>query len=341
MKRKILFTLFFIAILCLGMIIGFSFEKKNVENGVVSEDQSQQLRLGYDTSKLINPLLACNIGESSGYEELKPLKQKLEKLTSQQKSNGLTERVSVYYRSLNDGHWTGINEDDEFVPASLIKVPLLIAYMKMAESDPKILDQEYTYDAEDKDENQGVQKPPTPFIKGKAYTVRELLFRMIAYSGNNSHLVLAQHVDPSYLIEVYTDLGLSHSDFSQANITNNSVSPKAFSTFLRILYNASYLNHEYSQQALQLMVDSTFNDGLVAGLPSYIKVAHKFGERTIIDNSKINKISFRELHDCGIVYYPSNPYLLCVMTQGDDFNNLKTVIKDISQTVYEDVAKNN
>lgn len=340
MKRKILFTIFIAIILCIGATIGFIFEKKNIENRSIGDNQLQQLRLGYDSSKLINPLLACNVGENGSYAELKALKQKLEKITSQQKSDRLTERVSVYYRSLNDGHWTGVNENDGFVPASLIKVPLLIAYMKMAESDPKILDQKYTYDAEDRDENQDVQKPPTPFVRGKAYTVRELLFRMIAYSGNNSHVVLAQNVDPDYLAEVYTDLGLSHSDFSQTNITDNSVSPKTFSTFFRILYNASYLNHEYSQQALQLMVDSTFKDGLIAGLPSNIKVAHKFGERTVFDNAT-KEIYFRELHDCGIVYYPGNPYLLCVMTQGNNFDNLKTVIKNISQAVYEEVAANN
>ena len=339
-KRKILFFIIAIAILVIGIAVGFLIEKAIYENKVNNEEQLQQLRIGYDSSKLINPLLACDTTESINDKELKPLKQKLEKLISQQKSSELTERVSVYYRNLNDGHWTGINEDDGFVPASLIKVPLLIAYMKMAESNPKILDQEYTYNAEDEDENQEVQKPPTPFIKGKAYTVRELLFRMIAYSGNNSHVILAQHVDPNYLAEVYTDLGLSHSDFSQSNITDNSVSPKAFSTFFRILYNASYLNYEYSQQALQLMVDSTFKDGLVAGLPSYIKVAHKFGERTVVDNAT-NQVYFRELHDCGIIYYPSNPYLLCVMTQGNNFDNLKTVISDISRLVYEEMMTNN
>lgn len=198
------------------------------------------------------------------------------------------------------------------------------------------MDQTYAYNSSDEDSQQEVQKPPTPFIKDKEYSVNELLFRMIAYSGNNSHVVLAQAIDQNFLKEVYTDLGLSYSDFELSSATDSSISPKTFSTFFRILYNASYLNYEYSRKALEFMVNSNFKDGLAAGLPEYVKVAHKFGERTVHDNAT-GKVYFRELHDCGIIYNAANPYLLCVMTQGDNFKNLESVIKNISNLVYNNL----
>jgi hypothetical protein len=36
------------------------------------------------------------------------------------------------------------------------------------------------------------------------------------------------------------------------------------------------------------------------------------------------------------VYYPQNPYLLCIMTEGDDFNALSEVIGIVSKAVYEE-----
>jgi hypothetical protein len=44
-----------------------------------------------------------------------------------------------------------------------------------------------------------------------------------------------------------------------------------------------------------------------------------------------------QLHDCGIVYYPKRPYILCVMTRGEKMDVLPKVIKEISTEVYRNV----
>lgn len=44
-----------------------------------------------------------------------------------------------------------------------------------------------------------------------------------------------------------------------------------------------------------------------------------------------------ELHDCGIIYYPNNPYVLCVMTRGDSMEELKKIISTISLMTYKEV----
>lgn len=64
-------------------------------------------------------------------------------------------------------------------------------------------------------------------------------------------------------------------------------------------------------------------------IPSDVKVAHKFGERYYGD--------IKQLHDCGVIYYPENPYLLCVMTIGKDFEDLAEVISHVSDVVYREV----
>ena len=91
------------------------------------------------------------------------------------------------------------------------------------------------------------------------------------------------------------------------------------SLFFRVLYNATYLNRENSELALSLLTRTRFQKGIRAGIEDQnVVVASKFGERSYDgpDRPKDDK----ELHDIGIVYLEENPYILCVMTKGTDFD---------------------
>jgi hypothetical protein len=91
------------------------------------------------------------------------------------------------------------------------------------------------------------------------------------------------------------------------------------------------LNPEASEQALELLAESDYGNALRAGINPAIPVAHKFGLLTREAEPKE-----RELHDCGIVYYPNNPYLLCVMSKSTlPLSEIETTIADISKTVYD------
>jgi hypothetical protein len=70
---------------------------------------------------------------------------------------------------------------------------------------------------------------------------------------------------------------------------------------------------------------------LAAGLPKNLEISHKFGER------QIGVTGEKQLHDCGIIYVPSHPYLLCIMNRGNDFKKMADFIKNISSFVYQQV----
>jgi beta-lactamase class A len=133
------------------------------------------------------------------------------------------------------------------------------------------------------------------------------------------------------LAEIFTDLGLPlpHADPNQ---TIDFMSVKSYAYFFRVLYNASYLDREYSKKALELLGHTNFNHGLTAPLPNDLTVAHKFGERTITASTGSMT---QELHDCGIIYFPRRPYLLCIMTKGTNPDVLANQIEKISKTVYD------
>jgi beta-lactamase class A len=112
----------------------------------------------------------------------------------------------------------------------------------------------------------------------------------------------------------------------------NSVSVHGYSGLFRILYNASYLNRNMSEKALQLLSLQDFPQGIVAGVPKGTVVAAKFGEKARGVDEK-----YHQLHEFGIVYHPKHAYILGIMTRGNDFEALSGVIRQISKLVYTEI----
>jgi len=50
-----------------------------------------------------------------------------------------------------------------------------------------------------------------------------------------------------------------------------------------------------------------------------------------------NDQGLKQLHDCGIIYHPSKPYILCIMTKGEEIEELASVIADISRLVFKGI----
>jgi beta-lactamase class A len=252
--------------------------------------------------------------------------------TDQYIAEGKATRISVWVRDLETRQWAASNEFETFIPASLMKVPLMIAYYKFAEIDPSILETplEYTV-AKDMDDSVQDFPPETNLEVGKTYSVERLIEEMITASDNNATEILSDKMSPEFYKEVLMELGIvvptgeQHKDF---------VTAKSYANIFRILYNASYLHRDYSEKALALLTQSKFI-GMKEPLPDDVVVAHKFGEREIdyTDGTLVK----RELHDCGIVYKNTHHYSLCIMTEGDSFDDLRTIIEDLSKITYDNM----
>jgi beta-lactamase class A len=100
-----------------------------------------------------------------------------------------------------------------------------------------------------------------------------------------------------------------------------------YSVFFKELYNGSYLSFENSEACMQLLSNTDFNEGMIAGLPAGAFAAHKFGE-----GGPDTEPNFCE---SALIYNGNRPYLLTVMTKGKDIKKLPAVIKEISKKVYE------
>ncbi len=300
---------------------------------LVFEDSSEIVLLREPAGKYryIKPLLGFNLGEKKEFDEYTNLESQLTREIDRFVKEKKIASASVYFREMENGHWTGVNEDDLYSPASLYKVALMIAVLKHAESNPSILDEKIVFEG-----SRLLEKPDNPpMVIGQSYTMRDLLSRLIVLSDNDARDLLRSRLNPKSVGDVFYDLGLTEPGPQD---TGDSMSARAYSRFFRALYNATYLNRSYSEYALDLLSKTEFNSGLVNGLPEKARtlvVAHKFGHR--IFPEPVNGIS-RELHDCGIIYYPNKPYFLCIMTKGTTVENLYEVIQAVSRIVYEETA---
>lgn len=277
--------------------------------------------------KYLNPDLNCTHDNT---EKMTVLQDKLKTYTEAERK---ADRISIFFRDLKTRRWLGVNENDSFSPGSLLKVPFAVTYLKYSEINPDILNQKIPYTSQpesfDWDSIQ-VIKPEQKLKQGESYPISELIERMIKYSDNQSMYLLSQTIDESFVKKVFVDLGAYFP--TSIGIEQDYLSVKTYASILRSLYLASYLNRETSEKLLEIMVSSTFKDGLVAGVSKDTVVAHKFGERQTLDQDG-NRID--QLHDCGIIYHKENPYILCIMTQGKKPNDLIDIIKTISKIVFE------
>jgi beta-lactamase class A len=292
-----------------------------------------ETRLKNSHYQFINPLLECDNSILTSNNELDGLKSLLKKYIDKQISDKKIDYAAFYFRDLNNGPWTGIKEDTLFSPSSLIKVPLMMTYFKIAETSPEILDEELVNTTTFNPNRQNIQ-PSVTLAPNQKYTVIELIKRMIIYSDNDAYDLLNQHIGGQEVLDTYNNLGVDISK-GQTDPNGDILSVKSYASFFRILFNASYLDKEYSELALTILSQSKFTQGIVAGVAPDIIVAHKFGERQYLDTGE------KELHDCGIVYLTKNPYLLCTMTQGNNFENLTDTIKTISTKTYNYVTSKN
>lgn len=241
-------------------------------------------------------------------------------------SHGVAQNIGVYVYDLNTKKHYGINENQAFVPASLLKVPLMMDYLKQAEDNQSIfsLTAPLTQDVINKTAKSKFIYPEITdkMVLGQTYTLGELLVRLIKYSDNNAAGTLENFIPEEKLISTISELTEAH--FKPGAM----LSPKQYSNVFIKLANADYLSKDMSANAIDLLTDINFNTGLVAGVPKEVKVAHKFGILATEDLMQYG------LNDCGIVYTTS-PYVICVMTTGSNIQQLEGVISGISKVVYE------
>ncbi len=284
------------------------------------------VRIPNSSSELIGPLLFADVTCSS--PELDSLKRKVSDVINDRKKSGAIDQASVYVKSLRSGLWFEVNGTQQYEPGSMMKIAILMTYLKKSEQDPAFFKRELKLTSSF-GQNTGLNQIRTsaPLELNKNYSVERLIEEMIVNSDNDATQLLIDNIDKELFSRVMGDISGRTPDISDPNY---ALSVMEYNRYLRVLYNTSYLNREKSLYALELLSRTNFKGGLTKALPAGVSVAHKFGERP-----SDNGFNF---HEGGIVYLKGNPYAIVVMTKGKNSMLLPEVIADVSKICYDGLS---
>ncbi len=273
-------------------------------------------------------------------ESFGSLEQSVSQMIETYKKTGKATRVGVFVRDLKTTRFFGINENHEFVMASLLKIPLAITGYKLAEVDPSVLDAQITFTEKQNQYNKQLFPVPNRMVVGNKYPIGEVIERAIIYSDNAAAQMLLEFYAPGFFSKILSALNISI--IRQEGSEEVIITARSFGNVFRSLYNSSYLTRSYSNYILDILTKTTYKGGATSKLPPDVKVAHKFAERSFYapDDKEFKNPLLRQLHECGIVYVNKgqDPYSFCILTEGKDYRDLEQVQADISFKIYSVLA---
>jgi len=233
---------------------------------------------------------------------------------------------SVYFEYLPTGTSIGMDESNNLVGASLLKVPFAMQYYHALEEGKLRSDDIVTIQAAQLDDSYGEL-----YKKGAGYqlTLDEVVRIMLIDSDNTALRVLADTLSARLGIDnidkVFNFVDLNYESDAEGSTL---IGAGSYSSILKCLYFACYVSKENSQQILTLLTQSDFNNRLKRYIPreEMPVIAHKIGSFGKTTQS-----------DCGIFYEPQKPYLLCIMVNSDDQTASQHIGK-LSILVYEYIS---
>lgn len=228
----------------------------------------------------------------------------------------------IYVYDLNRDVELGINYNDSFRAASIVKIPIAIAILNEVEEGRLTLDQKYPINSNLVFNNIGLGS----YSPGTALTIREYLEAMIKISDNTalSHLDLI--LQNTYGSELNTHL----SNFLKVNffVYPPETTPKQIGIVFKNLYSNYYLAPDLTNYLIGLMQQAVpdLRAGIGLGLPNSIIFANKIG---FLDTNE--DLSYM---DSAIVYGKKTDYILVIMNRNQNWLFAQNKISEISKTIY-------
>jgi len=247
--------------------------------------------------------------------------------------------VAVYFKTLDGRSEWSTRADDSFHAASTMKIPVMIELFHQVQqgrlklNDTLIVKNEfhsivdgsvYTLSAGD-DSDADLYK-----AEGQPRSLRDLCELMITSSSNFATNLLIEKLGVQNIRASVHRLGADGMNVLRGvedgkafeKGLNNTTTAKALALLLQAIADGQAVDPASCKEMLAILERQKFNEGIPAGLPSGIVVAHKTGEITKIH------------HDAAIVY-ANRPFILVILVRGlPDKKDSSALMADITRQLY-------
>ena len=220
----------------------------------------------------------------------------------------------VYVYQLKTGNQYGQNQEEVFPAASLMKLPVMITLYQQAEAGKLDLETGYQLQQKDIRGGAGILQNKAP---GSTYSYKELAQLAAHYSDNTANQVLVQILGSETIGKTIKQLEMTNTSFKDYTTSSEDIA-KLFQK----LYQGQLLNQESTQQLLEFLTQTAFEERIPAGLPEGTQVAHKIG-------TEIGVYS-----DAGIIL-TDKPFILVILTEAVKESEAKEVLPQIALAVWE------
>lgn len=224
---------------------------------------------------------------------------------------GLPGKYGVW---VNEG--LAIEAQEAYTAASVIKLPVLIAYYQAVDSGKINPEEIYTLVEADRWQygTGSMQNQP----EGTQYTYKEIAQLVGNQSDNMGAEILIKKLGGySSVQRVVTGLGLTSTDLKE-----NETTPAEIGDLFERLLTGKLLKADSREELFANLTNTVNEDRLPAGVPSGVQVVHKFGSEEGVVN------------DCGIVM-AKKPYAVCVLSTEISSGEAEAVLPKISRVVWE------
>ena len=248
-----------------------------------------------------------DVSEVIGFKVTIKEKEDVEETVEELLKN-LSGDYGVWVENLVTGEGFSVNGRKSFGAASVSKMPLLVEYYKQVDAGE--IDSEKVYVLKETDRWEygtgRMQNQPA----GTEYTYQEIADLVANQSDNMGAQLLSKWVNKKMPEKMTVE--------------------EAGEIFQRV-YKEDLLSEQSRELLFNSLTNTVNEDRITAGVPSGVRVVHKFGSEEGIVN------------DCGIVYSSKDEagadYVICLMSSQVNDGQAQVVLPKISRVVWEWMGK--
>lgn len=243
----------------------------------------------------------------------------------------MSGKLGFYYKNLITGERAGFQEKEAFLPASVVKLPLLMGMLLKEERGETDFSEKILIRQDQKIPGCGGVQHMTGDVELDIQTLYKL---MITISDNTATNALLRHYGVGAMREAFLELGMvgtqfnrEYYDFERENrgIQNYFV-PEELGILLEKMVERTLISHRASELLEEILLQQQINHKLGGRLSEEVKIAHKTGEEE------------GKTHDVGVVY-AKQPFVVCFASNDVDVPVFEDFIRRSAWALYKEANR--